>query len=373
MNTKSYSRVVIGAGIFGIFASIVLAKKGYSVLLLERDALVMNRASLVNQARLHTGLHYPRSLVTAMESLANLNKFLNRFPNSVNHFKQVYAISKYNSKTSGVDFRSFIERIGVDYKEIDCTQYFNSGTVTNAFEVIEPTFDSIELSKQLMKEIQDNSLIELKLNTALVAGEPAVEGGYWSLKLSDGTTVDTEGVVIAAYAGTNGIRKSLGLSLLPLNFEIAEVNIGKVTPDMAGIGFTVMDGPFWSLMPFGNSSRVSLTSVGLTPLRRAIGIPVFECQSRRNDCNSSQLANCSTCGVRPVSSVSHQIQQMSYFLKNKSFFTPTESLLTIKSILSTSEVDDARPTLIHKEKTNTVWTIMSGKVSTLFDLEESLT
>jgi len=76
--------------------------------------------------------------------------------------------------------------------------------------------------------------------------------------------------------------------------------------------------------------------------------------------------------VRPVSSVSHQVQQMSYFLKNRSFFTPTESLLTVKAILSTSEVDDARPTLIQKEKTNNVWTLISGKVSTLFDLEENL-
>ena len=370
MKTKNFSRVVVGAGIFGIFASIVLAKRGHTVLLLEQDSGVMSRASLVNQARLHIGLHYPRSLVTAMESFANYNKFLNRFPNSVNNFKQIYAISKYNSKTSGVDFRNFIERLGVSYQEIDCSQYFNNGTITNAFEVVEPTFDSGALAKELMKEIQDNSSIELKLNTALVSGE--FEGGCWSLKLSDGSAVDTEGVVIAAYAGTNGIRKSLGLSLLPLNFEITEVNLGRVTSDMAGIGFTVMDGPFWSLMPFGNSSKASLTSVGLTPLRRAKGLPIFECQSKRNGCSSSQLANCTTCRVRPVSSVSHQVQQMSYFLKNRSFFTPTESLLTVKAILSTSEVDDARPTLIQKEKTNNVWTLVSGKVSTLFDLEENL-
>jgi hypothetical protein len=103
-----------------------------------------------------------------------------------------------------------------------------------------------------------------------------------------------------------------------------------------------------------------------------LNLPVFECQSNRIGCSHLQLANCGTCEVRPISSVTHQIQQMSLFLKNSTFFTHTKSLLTVKSILSTSEVDDARPTLIHKENSSNLWTVFSGKVSTLFDLEEAL-
>jgi hypothetical protein len=59
-------------------------------------------------------------------------------------------------------------------------------------------------------------------------------------------------------------------------------------------------------------------------------------------------------------------------MKNQDFFTPTKSLLTVKSTLSTTEVDDARPTLIVKEPDSKTWTVFSGKVSTLFDLEETL-
>lgn len=370
MNTKSFSRVVIGAGIFGIFASIVLAKKGHNVLLLEQDSRVMNRASLVNQARLHTGLHYPRSFVTAVESLAYHNKFIDRFPKAINNFKQIYAISKYNSKTNGSNFQDFIERLGVNYVEIDSSKFFNPGTVTNAFEVIEPTFDSSVLQHLLLEEFQSYSSAELRIKTAIVSGQKRDRS--WTLQLNDGSYVEANEIVIAAYAGTNGIRESLGLSLLPLSFEIAEVNLGRVTQEMKNIGFTIMDGPFWSLMPFGNSSLASLTSVGLTPLRKATGLPIFECQSKNNSCTCYQLANCTTCPVRPISGVSHQIQQMSYFLKNQNFFTPVESLLTVKTILSSSEVDDSRPTLIKREKEHNVWTLVSGKVTTLFELEESL-
>jgi hypothetical protein len=59
-------------------------------------------------------------------------------------------------------------------------------------------------------------------------------------------------------------------------------------------------------------------------------------------------------------------------MKNQNFFTPTKSLLTVKSTLNTTEVDDARPTLIQKEPDSKTWTIFSGKVSTLFDLERAL-
>jgi hypothetical protein len=64
---------------------------------------------------------------------------------------------------------------------------------------------------------------------------------------------------------------------------------------------------------------------------------------------------------------------MRLFLKNQDFFTPLKSLMTVKSTLDSTEVDDARPTLIQKEPDSKTWTVFSGKVSTLFDLEGALT
>ncbi len=364
-----YSRVVIGGGIFGVYASLVLAKKGHTVLLIEQDSNILNRASYINQARLHTGLHYPRSLITALESLRYYKSFRSRFPDSIKDFRQIYAVSQHNSKTNGGDFQNFITRLGLNYAEIDNTQYFKKGMISQAFEVEEPTFDSTILRFQLIRELEDCPRIDLKLNTCVTRGDL---GEICLLNLDNGEKVETDGVVLAVYAGTNGLRGKLGLQMLPLDFELTEVNLGTVAPSMRGLGFTVMDGPFWSLMPFGNSDLVSLTNVGLTPLRRSSGLPIFDCQSKRTGCNGVKLAECGTCNVRPVSTVKHQIQQMSQFLKNEDFFTWKKSLLTVKSKLSTSQVDDARPTLILKEKSKNIWTVFSGKISSLFDLEEGL-
>ena len=189
----------------------------------------------------------------------------------------------------------------------------------------------------------------------------------------DKSCTEAEGVVLATYAGTNSLRRSISLSPLPLTFELAEVILGHVQPDLVNLGFTVMDGPFWSLMPFGHTDLVTLTSVGLTPLLKSELDAEFGCQSRRTGCTGLNLQSCTECPVRPATAVQHQFQQMSMFLKNASSFRPDRSIFTVKTVLSSSEVDDSRPTLIHKESKVNVVTVLSGKVSTLFDLDSELT
>jgi hypothetical protein len=362
-----YDRVVVGGGLFGAYSSLILGNLGHTVLLVEQASELMGRASFVNQARLHTGLHYPRSIMTARESLRYYAKFRERFPTAVFDFHQIYAVSKHNSKTSPHDFQSFVNRLGLDFELIDPQRYFNPGTVELALKVEEPTFDAQILRKQILNEIESAGNIELCLDTAVIGGQ--LSDTVSSLSLSNGSTIETNGIVIATYAGVNSIRQLLGLPNLPLSFELAEIILGSVSPEMKGIGFTVMDGPFWSMMPFGDSGFVSLTSVGITPLRKKQTLPIFNCQNLRTGCTPLKLSNCNSCHVRPASALAHQLQQMKLFLKNQDFFTPSKSLITVKSTLNTAEVDDARPTLIQKESESRTWTIFSGKVSTLFDLE----
>ena len=367
---RTASRVVLGGGLFGCYAALLLAERGHDVVLVEQCPTLLSRASYINQARLHSGLHYPRSLSTATEALQYLGQFRDRFPTAVHDFTQIYAVARYNSKTSGDVFAAFVHRLGAPAEEVDPERWFHSGTVSRAFQVEEPSFDATVLRELLTKELSSQPAIDIRCSTALTGG--AVGGGSVTLNLSDGTTIETDGLVVAAYAGTNAVRESLGLAYLPITFELTEVILGTVTSSLEDFGFTVMDGPFWSLMPFGHSGQVSLTSVGLTPLRRSSDQPVFACQAKREDCTPLRLAECSTCPVRPPSAVMHQQQQMALFLKDASAFSPTSSLLTVKAVLTATQVDDARPTVIHKEPDHDVWTVFSGKVSTLFDLDEAL-
>lgn len=368
--TTVAERVVVGGGLFGCYASMVLADRGLDVLLVEQDAALLTRASFVNQARLHTGLHYPRSLLTASEALGHYQTFRARWPEAVRDFTQIYAIASHNSKTTGADFAAFINRLGLPTDEVDRDRWFHPGTVARAFRVEEPSFDALVLRRILTDEIANRPNITVRLSTSATGGTVSKDGS--TITLSTGEIVHTEGVILSAYAGTNALRQALGLSRLPLTFELAEVLLGHVAPELRDIGFTVMDGPFWSLMPFGHGHQVSLTNVGLTPLRRSTDEAVFPCQASRQDCEPLHLKDCTTCACRPASAVAHQTQQMAAFLKQASAFTPTKSMLTVKAVLTSTEVDDARPTLVHKEVDANVVTVFSGKVSTLFELDKEL-
>ena len=63
-----YDRIIIGAGLYGLYAALFCAKRGQSVLLLEAEEAAMSRATYVNQARVHLGYHYPRSISTALKT-----------------------------------------------------------------------------------------------------------------------------------------------------------------------------------------------------------------------------------------------------------------------------------------------------------------
>jgi hypothetical protein len=370
VHLKSFDRAVIGGGLFGAYASLVLAKRGFNVCIIEQGHQFLGRASFVNQARLHSGLHYPRSLQTAIEARLHYEKFRSQYPSAVRDFQHIYAISRYNSKTSEQDFRLFIQRLGMDLQECAPNSYFNTSTTSSAFQVEEPSFDAVELRKIFTKEIEDSPNITVLLNSKVTGG--ALDNKGSEIILSNGSKISAKGLVITAYAGINGIRKALGLELLPLVFELADIFIVEVPKAIENLGFTIMDGPFWSLMPFGNTRFSSLTSVGLTPIDKSDELPIFECQSHRKDCSPLGLADCSMCDFRPKSNFDHILQQVSLHLKYSKEIKKIDRLTTVKAILNNSQVDDSRPTVIRKENFAEVSTIFSGKITTLFDIERDL-
>ena len=63
----SDSIAIIGAGLAGCCAALELARRGHRVTLIEQDGVPMNRASLLNEGKIHLGLIYAndRTMETA--------------------------------------------------------------------------------------------------------------------------------------------------------------------------------------------------------------------------------------------------------------------------------------------------------------------
>jgi hypothetical protein len=66
-------------------------------------------------------------------------------------------------------------------------------------------------------------------------------------------------------------------------------------------------------------------------------------------------------------------QQAKIYFNEQIDFSFEQSLFAVKTIISSSEIDDARPTLFQTNSEIPFFmTVLAGKVNTIFDLEEML-
>ena len=113
-----YDILVVGGGFFGMNIAEYFASRGKSVLLCEKYNGCMKRASYVNQARIHNGYHYPRSILTAMRSRLSFPRFVKDYPECVvRDFTKYYGIGKILGKINARQFREFCNRIGAECEE----------------------------------------------------------------------------------------------------------------------------------------------------------------------------------------------------------------------------------------------------------------
>jgi hypothetical protein len=136
-----------------------------------------------------------------------------------------------------------------------------------------------------------------------------------------------------------------------------------------------MDGPFFSIMPFGKTGLHSLTSVTFTPhITSYDEVPTFECQRRSNGhCSSEQLGNCNDCIAKPVSAWNYMSNLARKYMRDEYEFKYHSSLFSMKPILIASEIDDSRPTVIKYFSQNpTFVSVLSGKINTVYDLDDVL-
>lgn len=365
--------LVLGAGIFGLKAAVLLLERGYRVKVIEADEAPFLRASLINQARVHAGYHYPRSITTGLPSKAYFQRFVEEFrPAIVDSFTQIYAIGKRSSFTSFRRFETFCNQLGIPLKEVPTERYFATSAVEACYETKEFAFDAQIIGNQLLQKAAAFSEFELLVNTTVSAAHRVQEN--FEVQLSDGKTFLIDRVVNATYASLNSQLQLFDFEPLSLKYELAEIVLGTVSPTFSKVGITVMDGAYFSIMPWGQGSLHSLTSVEYTPRKVSVGeVPQFECMSLRKDCNGRSLKNCDSCEYQPQTAATHMIQVARKFLNHSFDFRPQSSRFAVKAILNRSEVDDSRPTLVStlSRKPDFI-TVFSGKINTIYDLEDTL-
>ena len=370
----TYDKIIIGAGLYGLYSAELCGKRGEKVLILEYEKGPFMRATYINQARVHMGYHYPRSYSTAIKSAKYFERFIKDYGFCIHsQFEQVYATSDYFSWTNAEQFRKFCKAANILCEDISSTKYFNEGMCDGTFLTKEYTYDANILKDYFIEKINGYPKVEIMYNVRI--NDIKKCDSYYEIKTNDGQVYQSGFVLNATYASINQILNKIGYEPFKIKYELCEIILCNVNEKLKDIGITVMDGPFFSIMPFGKTGYHSLTSVTFTPHVKSLdSVPKFECQKKSNGyCSTTQLGNCNYCLAKPRTAWNYMSNLAKKYIKDEFEFKYVSSLFSIKPILMASEIDDSRPTVIKQFSSNpTFISVLSGKINTVYDLQEVL-
>lgn len=357
--TDRVDYLVVGGGFYGCCLALYLRSISDRVLVVEADDILLGRASRVNQARVHTGFHYPRSALTAVKSMLLHQQFMADFPEAVvADFQMLYAIARRRSKVSSKRFFRMFRDIGAPIRPAMPGQaaLFNASMIEGVFACSEAAFD-YSILQRLLAERLDRAGVEVRLATSLENLEDALNGVRATL--SDGSDVSARYAFNVTYAQINDVLGRAGLPLAQLKHELAEIALVEPPEELYGIGVTVMDGPFFSCMPYPAAELYSLTHVRYTP------------HESWTDAQGTGSAYARLADFRPQSRVQHMIHDSRRYLPCLDRSVPRESLYEVKTVLTKNEHDDGRPILYRQQPAlSRVVSILGGKIDNIYELFE---
>lgn len=263
---------VIGAGIFGVTASIELAKK-FRVALFDKEKDIFAGATYVNHYRHHIGYHYPRSPETVEECRRAKQDFEFVYGNSlIPPFSSYYAISKKGSFISADEFINFCKKeqlpFEVSYPE---KKYLDPKKVDLCIKVPEAVYDFKTLKNIAENLLKKTKNLGIKLQSLVTGGE--IQGRDTKrLFITRGKTMEHEDfdyVINATYANYNLLCKAFGIEKKEIQFELVEHVVLEIANENK-IGLTIMDGLFPSILPRGLTNYFTLGHVENSIHRRDV-------------------------------------------------------------------------------------------------------
>jgi len=361
------SVAIIGGGFYGLSIALYLYDNlgVKEITIFEKEPETMSRASYVNQARVHNGYHYPRSVLTAYRSAVNFPRFVEQYKSAIiSDFNKYYAITKQLSKVSAEQFRRFAEKIGADIQPADgnVVELFNQAYIDKVFKVKEYAFDSHKLRDLLLDEIRKREGITLHTEEQVELLEEACGGVQVTTNRNKYTS---DKVIGCTYSSINTLHRASGLPLINLKHEVAEMCLVRLPKQLRDFSITVMDGPFFSIMPFPSKNLWTLSHVRYTPHESWIDnakTPI----DRRNPHKYLSETPLTTNYKQMYNDVIRYIPA----LKDMEY---VESIVEVKTVLVKSEGDDSRPILFRADHgiPNYIC-VMGGKLDNIYDVFEAL-
>jgi glycine/D-amino acid oxidase-like deaminating enzyme len=367
--TMAKSAIIIGGGFFGVYLAQHLARQGLRVTLCERGDDIMQRASYFNQARVHNGYHYPRSMLTALRSRVSFPRFVAEFSDCIDRsFEKYYLIGRILSKVSALQYEEFCRRIGAlaDPAPSRIVRLTNPKLIEAAFSVTEYAFDADKLRQCIRQRALDAGV-----NCLLRTLARTVAAGPRGLRVTVGPpddpscreVLEADYVLNCTYSMINRLLHCSNLELIPLKHEMTEMALVEPPEELRHVGITVMCGPFFSVMPFPPRGLHSFSHVRYTPH--------YEWSDRPGAAYID--AHEHFAGAPRPTAWSKMLHDARRYLPILDGCKYRDSLWEVKTVLPRSEVDDSRPILFKPNHgLPGLHCIMGGKIDNVYDVLDEL-
>lgn len=361
-----YDLIIIGGGFFGCRIALYLKQFCEKILILENERELLQRASYINQARVHNGYHYPRSLLTALRSRVNCARFMEEYEDCIdNSFDKYYAIARLFSKVTKTQFKNFCNRIGAPLQPAkrEVKVLFNKDLIEEVFHVQEFAFDAVKLKLALQEKLLREG-IEVKKPAKAKRVQASKSNVLEVEYVSGDKTCAAKGrrVLNCTYSQINQLNSASKLPIVPLKHELTEMALLEVPSEIKKLGITVMDGPFFSIMPFPAKNLHSFSHVRYTP----------HMEWHDGD-NCYRDAHEIFGSITKTSSYPSMIRDAKRYLPVLNDCIYRDSIWEVKTVLPQSEVDDSRPILFKKDLGLKNYScVMGAKIDNIYDVLREL-
>lgn len=349
--------IVVGGGFYGAaIATYLKTVRGLAeVRLFESGPRLLGGASFINQARVHAGYHYLRSFTTAYRSRVNYPRFLTAYREAIVGFQAIYALAARNSKVTPRQTERFCADIGAALTPAppEIARLFDPRTVARAYLAEEAAFDAERLAALCERQLVGAG-VDLRLNAEVTAATADEAGVAVTVR---GEAHRSDLLFNCAYSRLQAFAPGPPLAL---KHELTELALIRPPAALAGLGVTVMDGAFFSCMPFPPRGLHSLSHVRYTPHMswtesgqrdpRAV-LDAYEKQTR----------------------VDRMLRDAARYVPVMAEAEPEDSLFTVKTVLARNEGDDGRPILLERRGAGgRLVSVLGGKIDNVFDVLERL-
>ena len=262
-----------------------------------------------------------------------------------------YFISSSGSKISFKTYKRFCLKAGLDTSPVDYEKF--EETVINTeggLLTSEVIYDSSIIKSEILTELQEKGIDVSCDNTA----KNIERTDYGYLIEANKCTIKARAVINCTYTNLNTFNRMLDLPAKKFKFDLTLIPIIKWRDGKPPLGITIMDGPFFTILPFGKSGNYLLYHVKHSVSNSMVG------EMYPNEWNYlDQVIS----DYEAYQSFKKIISESCHWLPSIKDAEYLGCLRSIRMVLANQDDNDQRPSLIEKlETTPPFYSIFSGKI-----------